>query len=971
MTEFIAACKADATCTHFHIGRGAQGADGVEYWGNLVTSCAKVNKWNPPNNDQPRGSLDTAYTIYRKQGATVDPLTLYDGRSAEQKLVANMDAPPPGYAIQLGMYLGDCITNDACKPYATIGAAATACNSKGSACSGIAKKTTGVYEIRASPPALLKTGTTELSYVKNPPISDAGGTAMAWAQNRVNNALAIAGRTCTQPGEKPTCPVDGAGGHGEAACNARKDMFDDLQNPILRNLVINDGKNPGGAPPHLQLRTESGKVNPKGIGWLRIPTSNVNNLVGGWSNPVQDNVDGQTYEPETDVSLSYITLLIANKYTAAQCKEIFNILSPEGTIYAPKLSTGRGFIFTKEGHIRIWQDGGTKNNVMYNPFINMEDATGESDASGKTDTVSDRLRFGDVRTDLINTMAQAEGAQGIGSYTAGTRINGPLFAMSSRIVMNKALTYILYTPDPTPSETSQYYLLYNPIHGEEFKRFYQSILQANKTEETGIRYTSSWGNGNAYPVDMIRAYDRGNCLSSIEVPSYNRIIARYCNAFKIPGQVATLSGSEVSHYADPLCPVMMGTTSAIFHFALGHNMTHESLRRKYYRLSRTDTYKEGYDQFMMAASQFRGSQHPATSMSWACDNHITSGGDKNIQNYMNDIGMFGQSNTSFIQIMGHAIVNNQTAWVNDDKKQAIYRRVSSAATRDGAASATVDAAIAAEATAKADPLGKPVCLVAAKSFTSCTNVINIGGNAIDSNLGQSSVCGPRPAAIVDGGDQLTEEEICEANPESCVDKHECETAEGSYQVGTGPAKAIIQYSGCCYGEGDGELLGAKPSGGCGGTTQGSSVTNQLKEVPTNKSSAATITVMVEGLMEKIAKAGKVGTTAKTAYPTDLVIGAAAEEISSKLASGVALKETIDADLDAVTAVISDENTAALGKAREDADKLAIVSTDLEKLGSDMAILIATTYMFGIKKMYLIGGAIGLVVLILLIVLLKK
>jgi hypothetical protein len=609
---------------------------------------------------------------------------------------------------------------------------------------------------------------------------------------------------------------------------------------------------------------------------------------------------------------------------------------------------------------------------MYNPFINMADATGDDDASGKTDNVGDRLQFGTVRTDLINTMAQAAGAQGIGSYTAGTRINGPLFAMSSRIVMNKALTYILYTPDITPSETSQYYLLYNPIHGEEFKRFYQSILQAKKTEETGPRYTSSWGNGNAYPVDRIRAYDRGDCLSSIEVPSYTRIIARYCNAFKIPGHVATVSGSEVSHYADPLCPVMMGTTSAIFHFALGHNMTHESLRRKYYRLSRTDTYKEGYDQFMMAANQFQGGQHPATSMSWACDNHGISGASKDIQDYMSDIGMFHKNNTSFIQIMGHAIVNRQTAWVNDDTKQAIYRRVSSAATRDGAASATVDAAIAAEAAAKADSLGKPVCLVAAKSFTSCTNTINVAGSVSDSNLGQSSVCGPQPAHIAAGTTpSLTDEEICEANPESCVDKHDCETAEGSEEVGTGPANAIMQYSGCCYGEYDGELLGAKPSGGCGGTAAGSSEANQLKEVPTNKSSAATITVMVEGLMEKIAKAGKVGTTAKTAYPTDLVIGAAAEEISSKLASGVALGVAVTGDLDAVTAVISDENTAALGKAREDADKLAIVSTDLEKLGSDMAILIATTYMFGIKKMYLIGGAIGLVVLILLIVLLKK
>jgi len=971
MAEFIEACEADTTCTHFHTCCAAKSGATTVYWGNLVTSCANVNKWNPPNPEkgQPRGSLDTAYTIYRKQGATVDPLTEYDGRSESQKLVANMDAPPPGYAIQLGMYLGVCITGDNCKDYTTIDAAATACNQATTNCSGIAKKTTGVYEIRASPPALLETGTTEISYVKNPPISDAGGTAMAWAQNRIDNALAITSRTCGGTPVRPTCSLTE---HGEAACNARKNMFDDLQNPILRNLVINDDQNPGGAPPHLQLRTESGILNPKGIGWLRIPTSNVNNLLGPWSDPIQANVDEQAYEPKHNVSLSYITMLIANKYTAAQSKEIFDILSPEGTIYAPKLSTGRGFIFTKEGHIRIWQkESDSPNDTMYNPLINMSTPDGESDASGKTDNVNDRLIFGTPRTDLRNTMADSEGAQGIGSYTAGARINGPLFAMSSRIVMNKALTYILYTPDITPSETSQYYLLYNPIHGEEFKRFYQSILQAKKTEETGTRYTSSWGNGNAYPVDRIRAYDRSGCLSSIDVPSYTRIIARYCNAFKIPGFVATQSASEMIHYADPLCPIMMGTVSSIFHFALGHNMAHESLRRSYYRISRTDTYEQGYRQFMMAVDALTGGQHPSTSMSWACDNHNISTPKKDIQDYMSDIGMFGQNNTSFVQIMGHAIVNSETAWVDDDAKQAIYRRVSAAATRDGAPSATVDAAIAAEAADKLSLLGKPVCLVAAKSFISCTNTINIAGNVGDSNLGQKSVCGPQPARVVGTNPPPTKEEICEADPSSCVDPAECETAEGSEEVASGEANATITYTGCCYGALTGELLGAKTDAGCGGVDQGSSAANELEAIPTNKSSAATITVMVEGLMEKIAKAGKVGTTAKTAYPTDLVIGAAAEEISSKLSAGVSLGETIDADLKVITVVISEENTAVLVKAQADADKLAIVSTDLEKLGSDMAILIASTYMYGIKKMYLIGGAIGLVVLILLIVLLKK
>jgi hypothetical protein len=127
--------------------------------------------------------------------------------------------------------------------------------------------------------------------------------------------------------------------------------------------------------------------------------------------------------------------------------------------------------------------------------------------------------------------------------------------------------------------------------------------------------------------------------------------------------------------------------------------------------------------------------------------------------------------------------------------------------------------------------------------------------------------------------------------------------------------------------------------------------------------------MVSGLMDKIVTAGKVGTTAKTAYPTDLVIGAAAEEIASKLAAGVALGESLSPRINPGITVAT--TTAEINLIAADADKLAIISADLKKLGDDLVILIATTYMFGIKKMYLIGGAIGLVVLILLIVLLKK
>ena len=781
-----------------------------------------------------------------------------------------------------------------------------------------------------------------------PTPSAAGKAAKIWAQNRIRDAV-VPGCSVATGGTK-ACPAE----KGVTACDSLKDMFDDMENPILRNIVMDTGSEPGGEPPDLQLKTENGTVNPRGIGWLRIPTSTANNLGAEWGNGGAS-VDKIKYEPTVNHSLSYITMLIAKKYNAAESKEIFDVLTAgEGSIYAPKLSNGTGFIFTKEGHIRIWNPatGSTQNDIMYNPFINMAAPSGTTDASGNKTSVTDRLSF-DSQTDETNTMAAPAGDQGVGRYSTGDRgIGGPLFAMSSKVVMNKALTYILYTPDIVPSVTSIYYLLYNPIHGREFKRFYQSILQSgNSTTVAEPLYTANVS-GGAYPVANVRVYDRAECRQAFQVPSYNKIIAKYCNAFKMPGH--EVRGSTLTHYADPLCPIMMGKMSSIFNYALGHNITHESLRRKYYKRARTETSEDGHAQFSSAQNQFSGGQHHATSMSWACKQHSVSGVTANLQDYMEDIGMYGENNTSFIQIMGHALVNNSVEWRSEDTNNwASIQRVGTIADEI------------------ADPLKHPTCRVADKSFTSCTNTINIAGDATNSNLGQSSVCGPQPAHIeVPDADAVkaAADAACELDQSACPpDLEACETAEGSTSYQHGPSGAITRYSKCCYGKQTGEIIGVYPctelSGGDGATLENGGLTE------TSDSRAATLAIMVSGLMDKIVTAGKVGTTAKTAYPTDLVIGAAAEEIASKLAAGVALGEGLSPRINPGITVAT--TTAEINLIAADADKLAIISADLKKLGDDLVILIATTYMFGIKKMYLIGGAIGLVVLILLIVLLKK
>jgi hypothetical protein len=730
-----------------------------------------------------------------------------------------------------------------------------------------------------------------------------------------------------------------------------------MQNPIIRNLVMDDGSGGGGEPPDLQLKTPTGTVNPRGIGWLRIPTSTANNLGAGWGNG-GGSVDQIKYAPTANNSLSYITMLIARKYNTTESKEIFDVLTAgEGSTYAPKLSNGTGFIFTKEGHIRIWNPDtdSTQNDIMYNPFINMEEPSGTTDASGNKTSVADRLTFAN-QTDKTNTMAE-DGAQGVSRYSTDVRERGgPLFAMSSKVVMNKALTYILYTPDLVPSEASIYYLLYNPIHGREFKRFYQSILQSGiSTDVAEALYTTNANvAGGVYPIAKVRVYDRTECREPFMVPGYTKIIAKYCNAFKMPGQV--VRGSQLTHYADPLCPIMMGYMSSIFHYGLGHNITQESLRRKYYKHRSTDSEKDGHAAFSSAQLQLSGGNHHSTSMSWACKTHDVSGVRANMQDYMQDIGMYGELNTSFIQIMGHALVNYSEDWRSEDRSNwASIQRLGN-----------IEEEIA-------SPLAHPICRVVNKEFNNCVNTIIIAGDSIESNLGQQAMCGPQPAHIVvpdADAVKAAAELACEVDDSACPPNPEaCETAEGSTAYQHGSAGAITRYTKCCYGMHTGEIIGEAPCTQLGGDEVPSIENGQLTETPTSR--AATLALMVSRLMEKIVIAGKVGTTAKTAYPYDPVIGAAAEEIASKLAAGVAIGQDLNPRIN--PGITPTTTTTEIGLIAADADKLADISAELKKLGDKLVILIANTYMFGIKKMYLIGGAIaiGLVVLILLIVLLKR
>ena len=132
-----------------------------------------------------------------------------------------------------------------------------------------------------------------------------------------------------------------------------------------------------------------------------------------------------------------------------------------------------------------------------NPFINPEHDNVDPESGGKAGTssssASDPLW---IDAQQGNTLA-GNGKNGIGKFSGfplpkkGVEL---VYAMGPKTVMNRALNYILYTPanenDLIDTDVafvdndkaleavgrSRYYLLYNPIHTLEFRRFFQSQL---------------------------------------------------------------------------------------------------------------------------------------------------------------------------------------------------------------------------------------------------------------------------------------------------------------------------------------------------------------------------------------------------------------------------------------------------------------------------------------------------------------
>ena len=776
--------------------------------------------------------------------------------------------------------------------------------------------------------------------------SAAAQAARSWAAERVRLADEREKYNCEKSAsDKRSQQVEPEAAMSEAAKTARYAMFRDLQNPILRNVIMN----PSGDSIIAGEALGPATANQSGIGWLRIPTSNVNHLAGAWSRSegiVNDPVDHITPN-------SFITFLIVRKYNAAESKDIFQVLK-QGTEKdpAPKLSDGTGFIFTKEGHIRVWhKDDTSAKPIMYNPFINLPaNTTGATDAVGRND---DRLVFSS-KTDNTYTMKGDDHEQGVGKYSTWARgvRDGPLFAMSTKTVMNKTLNYILYTPDVEPSQTSTYYLLYNPIHGTEFKKFYQSLLQSDNPVGGGDGPESVTEAAVSFPhySTGVRVYDEHKCLKSVLTPSYTKIIGKYCNAFKLEGQLTR--GSTLTHYADPLCQIMMSSMGSQFYYAMQSNVTNESIRTKFYKNRNTDSRREGYEQYLMAKAALTGGTSEFSKMTWACRGHNVTGTDPNIQTYMEDTNLYDGSNPSFVQILGHSIVNANQSW-----RHGTASKVQSIGRRTAAEDADTDAFA---------PLTQPNCTNPNISITSCTTTIDLEGSMTNTNVVQQNFCGPQPGNQDKDPDDTTKS--CTAGSSDCPPELEaCQTAEGSTKYMDSYNRE--RYSECCYSEGAAGLLQECPVDDDGDKLVQSTYGAQNPGAPPARGVTKTKYLLaISNAVKKLEKAAKIADTSTTAYPVDPLITDGAEEVTDQVAAAKLVATSLTTRVDGIVASTS---LADINAIAPDIDALVDDTDAAYKTANGLVILIANNYLFGFKKMYVIGGAVALVVLIILIIALKK
>jgi len=842
--------------------------------------------------------------------------------------------------------------------------------------------------------------------------TEASAEAMSikqWADDITAKTVAMAASCTVPPGVNRQCPAGEVDGANFAGCAHKAKVWEDLHNnPILRHFVHawtadeEVGVSDYMSTPHMS-------ANPSGIGWLRIPTTTNNAFDSNWesspgaaghSNERPFSTSGGDYTIP-NVSNQHITMLIARKFTEEESKKIYDALRnqsgepPRGA----KLSYGKDFIFSKEGHISFRLPAtpvigeGNSQHTYLNPFINSEHTSSSSnkEAGGKSNinstSISGNLYIPENRQPpgerQQKTMAGDSKLQGIGDYSISKKTSGAevLYAMGPKCVMNKASTYILYTPadedhilngykykatgqtskeyEASVAGTERYYLLYNPINSIEFRRFYQSLMQTSIDATTFDPAAATFL--KHYDKNPKTVYDPSGCGTPIEVPSWSSIISRYCNAFTVTG-LKTFAGFHFTkHYADPICPFALGNSSSFDAFVNNNNMTNQSTREVFYRQTRQSTPYDSYTLWKPASGRIQSNKMNGAQI-WACPSHGAKSNDSFIQEWLDENNMINKHSTSFMKDLINSKLNNRTQKKWTDAQTSISRTIG---TYDSVGKFN-------------DDIDAPTCIVPPQMFNTCTQIVNIAGDVDKSKLGQDMECGGVSTLPdgEDGGLNLAEQEQARREAAGYI-PHACESitivpdcpdsslggVKGAAAANVNDANGNAQWTGCCISTSGGYLdCPAKAAdGSCsqeGGEKTSVPATAQEREI-------ASLNTQMTEINRRITKASNIALTAKNNAPTDIKIVSLADTVATETEAYLPRAATMSTDIVGIS--INNNEAAVQININALLDDLILT----EKITIEISTLIQAGYILGFKKMYVFGGIGAIVFLILLIVLMKR
>ena len=453
-------------------------------------------------------------------------------------------------------------------------------------------------------------------------------------------------------------------------CRSQVELNRLLKDPILGQFLKSRG---------ITSEDKSNATKLGGYGWISLPTTTANGT--------------NETKSKLNINNDIINFLAIKMYNSEDSKVIYEALSQ--SMRSGK-GTGRNILFDNHGNFAYWD--GNNNKIFRNPIIPRGLLKKDEQLiAGKPGT-------GETNYTLFNQMSP---------FISGTNI----YYYNEKMIANPSMTYIILTKDKVPSENSNYYLVYNPIHRKKFKEYYSHLLgyegiwRGNKLVKAG-----GSGGYQKKSIDTVPTPSGGH--SSV-APSFINSVARYCNALKIGGDTLT-NGRGGEHYADPTCNFILSVDDANLSLITGKNHTQSNLVYEKYA-SVNDTEEQ-------SRAAFRRNRRvllkgPGNSqIHWPCKNAWPKDQKTSLQ-FAADQGLFGENSDSFVNVLGHAYINDfdKTLTLNNNALN-----------------------IGGEGFTK-----QPGCKALNVNIQTCTNVIEIGGNAQGNDFAMQNACGVvRPEPVV-------------------------------------------------------------------------------------------------------------------------------------------------------------------------------------------------------------------------------